>query len=105
MKKNYSGPFPVHTRKAALPLSAIAVAASLLLGGAAFIAPQAVQAAAPQVKTQAPGWYRMMLGDFEVTAISDGTLPLPVDKLLNNPAAKTKQALARSYQQAPVETS
>jgi glyoxylase-like metal-dependent hydrolase (beta-lactamase superfamily II) len=62
-------------------------------------------AAAPQVKTQAPGWYRMMLGDFEVTALSDGTLPLPVDKLLNEPAAKTTKALARSYQKAPVETS
>jgi len=65
----------------------------------------AALAAAPQVKTQAPGWYRMMLGDFEVTALSDGTLPLPVDKLLNEPAAKTAKALARSYQKAPVETS
>ena len=41
-------------------------------------------AAAPQVKTQAPGYYRVMLGDFEVTALSDGTVQLPVDKLLTN---------------------
>ncbi|HJV97203.1 MAG TPA: MBL fold metallo-hydrolase, partial [Albitalea sp.] len=27
---------------------------------------------APQVKTQAPGFYRMMLGDIEVTALHDG---------------------------------
>ena len=31
---------------------------------------------------QAPGFYRMMVGDFEVTALSDGTVALPVDKLL-----------------------
>ena len=30
--------------------------------------------AAPQVKTQAPGFYRMTLGDFEVTALFDGVL-------------------------------
>ena len=39
----------------------------------------AAHAAAPQVKTQAPGFYRMMLGDFEVTALSDGTVTLTVD--------------------------
>lgn len=86
-------------------LSAAALAVSLTFGAAGLLAPATAQAAAPQVKTQAPGWYRVMLGDFEVTAISDGTLPLPVDKLLNNPAAKTEKALARSYQKAPVETS
>lgn len=31
-------------------------------------------AAAPQQKTQAPGYFRMALGDFEVTALSDGYL-------------------------------
>ena len=46
--------------------------------------PAAVYAGAPQVKTQAPGYYRMMLGDFEVTALSDGTAGLPVSKLLTN---------------------
>nr|5HIF_A Chain A, reconstructed lactonase ancestor, Anc1-MPH [synthetic construct]5HIF_B Chain B, reconstructed lactonase ancestor, Anc1-MPH [synthetic construct]6C2C_A Chain A, dihydrocoumarin hydrolase, AncDHCH1 [Pseudomonas sp.]6C2C_B Chain B, dihydrocoumarin hydrolase, AncDHCH1 [Pseudomonas sp.] len=62
-------------------------------------------AAAPQVKTQAPGFYRMMLGDFEVTALSDGTVDLPVDKLLNQPPAKTQSALAKSFLKAPLETS
>ncbi|MGE0498272.1 MAG: MBL fold metallo-hydrolase, partial [Ramlibacter sp.] len=42
----------------------------------------AAQAAAPMAKTSAPGFYRVMLGDFEVTALSDGTVALPVDKLL-----------------------
>ena len=64
------------------------------------------QAGAPQVKTQAPGYYRMMLGDFEVTAISDGTVALPVDKLLENiTPTKIEAALTRSYLKTPVETS
>ena len=64
------------------------------------------QAAAPMVKTSAPGYYRMMLGDFEVTALSDGTVKLPVDKLLSNTTpAKVGQALSRAGLSAPLETS
>jgi glyoxylase-like metal-dependent hydrolase (beta-lactamase superfamily II) len=63
-------------------------------------------AGAPQVKGQAPGWYRMMVGDIEVTALSDGTVALPVDKLLTNTSpAKIQAALSRAYLKAPVETS
>ncbi len=63
-------------------------------------------AAAPMVKTQAPGFYRMMLGDFEVTALSDGTLPLKVDTLLTNTTpAKVNKALERWYLKEPVDTS
>jgi glyoxylase-like metal-dependent hydrolase (beta-lactamase superfamily II) len=76
----------------------VAAMASLTLAGA--------HAAAPQVKTQAPGYYRVMLGDFEVTALSDGTVALPVDKLLTNTTpAKAQKALARSFLKTPVETS
>lgn len=35
-------------------------------------------AAAPMVRTQAPGFYRMMLGDFEVTALNDGVVTMAV---------------------------
>ncbi len=63
-------------------------------------------AAAPMVKTQAPGYYRMLLGDFEVTALSDGTVNLPVDKLLTHTTpAKVQKALAQSFLAAPLETS
>ncbi len=63
-------------------------------------------AAAPMAKTSAPGYYRMMLGDFEITALSDGTVNLPVKDLLTNttPAAVDK-ALAKSYLKNPLETS
>ena len=63
-------------------------------------------AEAPMAKSQAPGWYRMKVGAFEVTALSDGTVALPVDKMLtNNSAERITGLLARSYLKAPVETS
>jgi len=62
-------------------------------------------AAAPMAKTPAPGYFRIMLGDFEVTAISDGTADLPVDKLLAQPEEKTKTMLAKSHLETPLETS
>jgi glyoxylase-like metal-dependent hydrolase (beta-lactamase superfamily II) len=63
-------------------------------------------AAAPQVKTQAPGYYRMMLGDFEVTALSDGTVKLPVGKLLGNTTPeKVASVLSQNFLQDPLETS
>ena len=63
-------------------------------------------AAAPQVKTQAPGYYRVMLGDFEVTALSDGTVQLPVDKLLTNTRpGQVDKALKRDFLKAPLDTS
>lgn len=63
-------------------------------------------AAAPMVKTQAPGFYRMMLGDVEITALSDGTVALPVDQLLTNTnPARVDRALARAGLSSPLETS
>lgn len=62
-------------------------------------------AAAPMAKTPAPGYFRMMLGDFEVTPLSDGTVDLPVDKLLTQKAEKTTAALSKSFLKAPLETS
>ena len=84
-----------------------ALLAALIAGAGLALAPmdQAL-AAALMVKTQAPGYYRMMLGDFEVTALSDGTVDLPVDKLLTHTtAARVDQALARSFEKSPLETS
>lgn len=76
------------------------------LGLALVFAFGASHAAAPQQKTQAPGYYRMMLGDFEVTALSDGTVDLPVDKLLSNAKpGQVQKALQRAYLNAPLETS
>ena len=80
----------------AIFVSAVALA---VVSGAAF-------AGAPMVKTQAPGFYRVMLGDFEITALSDGTFSLDAEKLLTNTnPAKVNKALARAFLKSPVETS
>ena len=85
-----------------LRASAFAVAAAL----ATAFAPTDAVAAAPMVKKSAPGYYRIMLGDFEVTALSDGTVPLPMDKLLTNTSpAKIAAAFKKYYVTSPVETS
>jgi glyoxylase-like metal-dependent hydrolase (beta-lactamase superfamily II) len=63
-------------------------------------------AAAPIQKAQAPGYYRMMLGDFEVTALSDGALALDMKKLLTNVKPERVDALfKRAYMTNPVTTS
>ncbi len=63
-------------------------------------------AAAPQAKFPAPGFFRMMLGNFEITALSDGTVDLPVDKILTNTTpGKVDQALSKVFLKAPLETS
>jgi glyoxylase-like metal-dependent hydrolase (beta-lactamase superfamily II) len=63
-------------------------------------------AAAPQLKTQAPGWYRMMLGDFEVTSLNDGTFPMDATKVLSNVTPKQlDDDLSRSFLTNPVEES
>ncbi|MBQ5942843.1 MULTISPECIES: MBL fold metallo-hydrolase [unclassified Massilia] len=62
-------------------------------------------AAAPMAKTPAPGYYRIMLGDFEVTPLSDGTVDLPVEQLLADKADKTKTTLAKHHLKTPLETS
>jgi glyoxylase-like metal-dependent hydrolase (beta-lactamase superfamily II) len=87
-------------------LSTFARVTALIAAAAFTTLPGApVQAAAPLARTQAPGFYRMMLGDFEVTALYDGSFDLPVDQLLKQPAARTEAALAKHFQSLPVETS
>lgn len=78
--------------------------ALLTLAAACFAV--AASAAAPAAKTQAPGFYRMMLGDFEITAVSDGTVGLhPTQLLTNTTKKKVETALGRAFLREPVETS
>src|SRR5579871_3279145 len=71
----------------------------------------AVAAASPRAEAplqggQAPGWYRMTLGKFEITALSDGSLPAPVEKFLHDiPPVRQRELLERAYLKSPVETS
>jgi glyoxylase-like metal-dependent hydrolase (beta-lactamase superfamily II) len=73
---------------------------------AALVVSTAAHAAGPQVKTQAPGYYRMMLGDFEVTALFDGAIDLQPTKLLTNTTpAQVTRLLDRSFEKEPVALS
>lgn len=77
----------------------VAVAAVLITSAAAH-------AGAPMAKGPEAGWFRMKIGDFEVTALSDGTVDLPVDQLLTNTTPdKVKKGLAAVFLKTPLETS
>jgi glyoxylase-like metal-dependent hydrolase (beta-lactamase superfamily II) len=83
-------------------LSALALASL----GLAAMATTAAHAEAPMLKTSAPGYYRTMVGAFEVTAISDGTVALPVDQLLTNTTPQAVDTeLAAAFETSPLETS
>ena len=62
-------------------------------------------AAAPMAKTPAPGYFRFMLGAFEITPVSDGTVELQVEKLLTQPVTNTNHALSKVFLMTPLETS
>ena len=63
-------------------------------------------AEAPAVKGNGPAYYRMMLGGYEVTALSDGTVQIPVNKILKNiQDAAVDRALAEQGLKSPLETS
>jgi glyoxylase-like metal-dependent hydrolase (beta-lactamase superfamily II) len=73
---------------------------------ASFFIANTASSAAPEVKTNPPGFYRVMVGDIEVTALSDGTTNLPPDKILSDiKPAELKKELTKSYLGAPIETS
>jgi glyoxylase-like metal-dependent hydrolase (beta-lactamase superfamily II) len=73
---------------------------------AVALAATAANAYAPQVKTQAPAYYRFMLGSFEITVVSDGTVQLPMSKLLTNTKSeKTSATLKKAFLGDSVETS
>src|SRR3981189_740504 len=57
-----------------LKRNSLPFAAALLVALASFVAgPNAALAAAPQHHDQVPGFYRLKVGDLEVTALFDGT--------------------------------
>jgi glyoxylase-like metal-dependent hydrolase (beta-lactamase superfamily II) len=56
-----------------------------------------LHAEAPLVKTQAPGFYRMMVGQFEVTALLDGFVDLNAGLLKNISQEEAKILLDRAF--------
>jgi len=74
---------------------------ALLLGAAAWTVPAPVSAAAPQVRLQAPGFYRMVLGDFEITALLDGTHPFPAAEVLTKARADKSAGRSKLFTDDP----
>jgi len=67
---------------------------------------QPAHASAPMAAPQAPGFYRIMVGDIEVTALSDGTIDFPMDTLLSGESpAQIRAAFAKAFQKLPAESS
>lgn len=82
------------------------VAVFLAVAVSAFITFVAAQTAAPKLNKGQAGFYRMKVGDFEVIALSDGTLPIPVfDILTNTKPGEVAKLLADVYEKAPLDTS
>jgi glyoxylase-like metal-dependent hydrolase (beta-lactamase superfamily II) len=86
------------------PLKRTLTAIAAATFAAAVLAP-AAHAAAPMVKTPAPGFFRLMVGDIEVTPINDGTVDLPVDQLLHQKPELTRATLEKNHLKVPLETS
>ncbi len=57
----------------------------------------AAHAEAPMAKTQVPGYYRMMHGQFEVTALFDGAISLNVKRLTHAKPEDIQKLLARMF--------
>ncbi|AIR61355.1 beta-lactamase [Cedecea neteri] len=75
-----------------------------LLGGTISVSVLATPQAITQ--QQSPGYYRMMLGDWQITAVSDGTVVVPLDKLLTHiTPQKLRQRMAADAMTPAAETS
>ena len=79
------------SRRSLLALGA-GLGASTMLGGSAL-------ARAPKLGTQTPYWHRFMLGDAEVTVVSDGPLPLgdPSGTFTGVPKEEVKKMLSDNF--------
>jgi glyoxylase-like metal-dependent hydrolase (beta-lactamase superfamily II) len=79
------------------PVSRRSFLTSSAFAAAAFAMP--AEAKAPFAGTQAPGVYRLKLGDFQLTALFDGVWYLPIDdKFVRNAGvAEVNQALAAAF--------
>ncbi|WP_426703043.1 MBL fold metallo-hydrolase [Rhodanobacter sp. Col0626] len=82
------------------------LAGALALGIGSALVSKDAPAGTPIIRTQVPGYYRLILGDFEVTALSDGTIDFPMGQLLIGASSEEiKASYRKMFQQLPVELS
>ena len=75
-----------------------ACTAIIIVAAAVLVAASPAQAAAPFQKTQSDGFYRLKLGDFEVTALLDGTSVFDA-KFLKAEAMDLQRVLSKQFVQ------
>jgi glyoxylase-like metal-dependent hydrolase (beta-lactamase superfamily II) len=86
-----------------LSLSLLAAAIAFTSGAAVAEAPTASLARIDHVQA---GFQHVKIGDIDVIALSDGTLPIPADKLLTNvKPGEVAMRLAQTYQDTAVDAS
>ncbi|PKO37025.1 MAG: MBL fold metallo-hydrolase [Betaproteobacteria bacterium HGW-Betaproteobacteria-6] len=73
----------------------------IFLATTLLIASTVATAEAPQQKAQVPGYYRLMVGAFEVTALFDGTINLDEKLLKNMRTRDIERLIARQFLQGP----
>lgn len=84
----------------------LCLAAVLAATGAASAMADAPVPAPTKIRQFQAGFLHFKVGDFEVIALSDGTLPIPTDKLLTNVRpGEVAALLADSYQTTEVDAS
>src|SRR6266702_2007695 len=89
-----------HTMRNVLKRNSIRFAAALLIALASFVAvPNATLAAGPQHHDQVPGFYRLKVGDLEVTALFDG--PGVFDQQWLNGTKGTMEGVVKALHEDP----
>jgi glyoxylase-like metal-dependent hydrolase (beta-lactamase superfamily II) len=83
------------------PSSAYSTFRHLLVAAAFALVSGFAGAEAPQQKNQVPGYYRLMLGQFEVTALYDGAIDLDEKLLKNIDKRDIQRLLAREFLKGP----
>src|ERR1700722_13522215 len=106
--ENRLSPLQRERKCQSMPITAIRLTllAASLAAMSGFLAQGApAWAAAAQVRAQAPGFYRMMLGDFEITALLDGTHPFPAAEVLRKAKAGAPGGRSKLFQDYADEAS
>jgi glyoxylase-like metal-dependent hydrolase (beta-lactamase superfamily II) len=83
----------------------ISTAGAALAASAMTTLPAAAFAKAPIVGRQVASFYRLKLGDYEITAVSDGTVKLPMSKIYKGITERDAEIYLAGHFQADSETS
>lgn len=88
------------------PLLRKIVVATLLATSAGAFSTAYAEATQAKLSQAQAGYYRMQLGEFEITALSDGTIPIPTMSLLTNTKpGEVENLLGQAYQTVNVDES